>query len=170
MAFPQRYPTSGNASSSTWSVRPVRCAGRHARNGSMAIIRAGRCAGFSRFPGTTTADHESRAPGPDSILKHGGERTQSLYGVSWSPYLTVSCEEQFPCYAQDDIEPQFCRKVLRIQGQRVFSGLGFGSVAEGRVNRFALEPVMKLVGVVLAAGLARLSRRDEEDGTIPIRK
>src|SRR5271165_6223557 len=57
-----------------------------------------------------------------------------------------------------------------MEGQRVFLGFGLGSVTEGRVNRFALEPIMKLVGVVLAAGLAGLSRGDEEDGTIPIRE
>ncbi len=59
---------------------------------------------------------------------------------------------------------------LGLQGQRMFLSLGFGGVAEGAVNRFAFEPEVKLVGVMLAAGLAGLSSGDEDDGMIPVGK
>src|SRR5260370_8571544 len=44
----------------------------------------------------------------------------------------------------------------------------FGEVAEGLVDRAALVPIGKLVGVVGAAGLTGLAAGDEHDGLIPI--
>src|SRR5260370_36968508 len=44
----------------------------------------------------------------------------------------------------------------------------FGDVAEGLVDRAALVPIGKLVGVVGAAGLTGLAAGDEHDGLIPI--
>ena len=37
--------------------------------------------------------------------------------------------------------------------ERVFCGLGFGSVAERRENRFAFVSIGELIGIVAAAGL-----------------
>src|SRR5712664_4911233 len=44
----------------------------------------------------------------------------------------------------------------------------FGEVAERLVDRAALVPIGKLVGVVGAAGLAGLAAGDEHDGLVPI--
>ncbi len=58
----------------------------------------------------------------------------------------------------------------RLEGERAFSSLRFGGIAERRENGFAFVPVGKLIGVVAAAGLAGLSRGEEQNGFIPIRR
>src|SRR5260370_33749268 len=56
----------------------------------------------------------------------------------------------------------------RLEGERVLSSFSFGGIAERRENGFAFVPVGKLIGVVAAAGLAGLSRGDEQNGFIPV--
>lgn len=75
-------------------------------------------------------------------------------------------EKQVSRSSRDDNVDQ----TLWFQGQRMFLGFGLGRIAERAVNRFAFEPVLKLVGVMLAAGLAGLSGGDEDDGMIPVGK
>ena len=47
-------------------------------------------------------------------------------------------------------------------------GLRFGSVAEGLEDRFAIEPIRKLIGIVTAAGLSALAAGDQQDRIVPI--
>src|SRR5258708_29588640 len=55
-----------------------------------------------------------------------------------------------------------------LQRQGVLAGPGFRHIAEGLIDRAALIPIGKLVGVVRASGLAGLASRDEHDGFVPI--
>src|SRR5438876_11399846 len=56
----------------------------------------------------------------------------------------------------------------RFESERVFSTLGFSSIAERRENGFPLVPIAKLIGVMAATRLAGLPRSDEHDGFIPV--
>src|SRR5204863_533018 len=71
-------PTSGSARNSKLNGRPAPCAGS-ARRSAGRVFLHGRIRGESFLgPETTTPDCESRAPDPDSILRHARERTQLL--------------------------------------------------------------------------------------------
>src|SRR2546422_152761 len=50
----------------------------------------------------------------------------------------------------------------------MFCGFGFGSIAERGENGFAFIPGGELIGIVAAARLARLPRRDEKNGLVPV--
>src|SRR5258707_3493397 len=55
-----------------------------------------------------------------------------------------------------------------LQRQGVLAGTGFRHIAKRLIERAALVPIGKLVGVVRAPGLAGLASRDEHDGFVPI--
>src|SRR5258708_14280454 len=55
-----------------------------------------------------------------------------------------------------------------LQGQGVLAGSGFRHIAKRLIERAALIPIGKLVGVVRASRLAGLASRDEHDGFVPI--
>src|SRR5712672_4154204 len=55
-----------------------------------------------------------------------------------------------------------------LQRQGVLAGTGFRHIAKRLIDREALVPIGKLVGVVRASGLAGLASRDEHDGFVPI--
>src|SRR5258708_16047567 len=55
-----------------------------------------------------------------------------------------------------------------LQGQGVLAGSGFRHIAKRLIERAALIPIRKLVGVVRASRLAGLASRDEHDGFVPI--
>src|SRR5207302_10720144 len=57
----------------------------------------------------------------------------------------------------------------RLERQRMFPCLGFGSIAERRKNRPAFIPIGKLVGVVTAARLPRFARGNQQNGLVPVR-
>src|SRR5579871_2080013 len=59
--------------------------------------------------------------------------------------------------------------VRRLQSQRVLLGLRFRRVRIRRIDRLAIQPVMKLVRIVLAARLPRLTSRYQQDRLVPIR-
>src|SRR6267378_2498873 len=55
-----------------------------------------------------------------------------------------------------------------LQRQGVLAGSGFRHIAKRLIDRAALIPIRKLVGVVRASRLAGLASRDEHDGFVPI--
>src|SRR6267378_4594062 len=55
-----------------------------------------------------------------------------------------------------------------LQRQGVLAGAGFRNIAKRLIERAALVPIRKLVGVVRASRLAGLASRDEHDGFVPI--
>src|SRR5258706_14540904 len=55
-----------------------------------------------------------------------------------------------------------------LQRQGVFASTGFRHIAKRLIERAALVPIGKLVGVVRASRLAGLASRDEHDGFVPI--
>src|SRR5713101_3650662 len=56
----------------------------------------------------------------------------------------------------------------RLESEGVLPHVCLGSIAERRENRFAFIPVGKLIGVMAAAGLAGLSRGNQQNGFIPV--
>src|SRR5438105_477247 len=50
-----------------------------------------------------------------------------------------------------------------LESERVLSRFRFGGIAEWRKNGFAFVPIRKLIRIVAAAELARLSGRNEEN-------
>src|SRR5258708_21295562 len=56
----------------------------------------------------------------------------------------------------------------RLESERVLPRLRLGSIAERGENGFTFVPVGKLIGIMAAAGLAGLPRRNEQNGFIPV--
>src|SRR5260370_14744298 len=55
-----------------------------------------------------------------------------------------------------------------LQRQSMLPRMRFGCIAEGLVDRAALVPIGKLIGVVAAARLTGLAAGDEHDGLVPV--
>src|SRR5262249_26695934 len=72
---------SGNARSSMWTGRPVRCVEWSLRTGGMISLRGRKPEGCLRCPGTTTRDRENRERGAGNILRHAEEPKQLLCAV-----------------------------------------------------------------------------------------
>src|SRR6266849_9204970 len=60
------------------------------------------------------------------------------------------------------------RSRTRLESECVPPRVCLGSIAERRKNGFSFIPVGKLIGVMAAAGLAGLSRGNEQNGFIPV--
>src|SRR5205085_9254967 len=56
----------------------------------------------------------------------------------------------------------------RFQSETVLTHAGLRGIAEWLKDRLAFVPITKLVGIMAAAELARLSRRDQKNRFVPI--
>src|SRR5262249_16165150 len=58
---------------------------------------------------------------------------------------------------------------LGLQRQCVFARRRLGLIGKWRENRLALFPIGKLIGIVRASELTRLTSRNQQNGLIPVR-
>src|SRR4029077_10995989 len=115
---PQSPPISGSVSSSMSTFRPVQSAGSFFRSACIPFLRVDTRTGFSPVPETTTFHLESQAQVLSSILKHAGERTQSLCAVP-----QPLCSSMNPRSASDPHAPATAPRTSRCcQSPRSLSG------------------------------------------------